>query len=157
MNRTQASKAGKQFGWMESAYPTEYKPAARRFSALSIACPACLASVRELCEGPRVCQQRMTLALELSRAGELEEVEPTQAVPPCDACMNGKRNRAGRPAACSPEHRCQRTYPTGHSCTSAVAKPGATYCEWHTPKSFNNTIPRLPRQRTVSTVQTTLV
>jgi hypothetical protein len=122
------------YAFMESVLPE--LPVARRFTATSIACPACGVPSGTACSGPRVCAERLDVALDLMRAGQLAEAAQEEPSAPMDlldsaGCQDcgQTRSQAGRPIAC-PDHRCQRVLRTGRRCRSPFA-PGARYCPPH--------------------------
>jgi hypothetical protein len=121
----------KAYAFMEPAVPD--LPMARRFTATSIACPNCSVPSGTACTGARVCQERLDVALDLMRGGQLAEA-PTVSVADtlglCQEC-GVERNARGNPVACA-NHRCERWLPTKRRCRSVI-EPRSRYCVAHVP------------------------
>ena len=125
---------GHAYAFMESVLPD--LPMARAYSATSVPCPSCQAETGEACSGPRVCQERLDVALALARSGELPEALPAPVTPVelldpagCEQCTRGGATKAGRPIGCE-VHRCHRTLRTGRRCRSVI-KRGSRTCRAH--------------------------
>jgi hypothetical protein len=136
------ARQGYKWGWMERSYAEP--PIARRWVATDVACSACQASAGEACSGPRVCPERLAMALEMARSGQLPVAPPDQKAVPssCAECGSSGTTRGGLAKACGdPLHRCQKRFPTGHTCTAAVV-PGTRYCPAHplVPARWNGTL-----------------
>jgi hypothetical protein len=127
------ARAGIRYGWMESVF-TE-SPAAKSYTALSLACPNGHAEAGVPCPAPKVCPERVAAAVDALHAGQLEErPEPTpaevaRAAQPCEACVAAPKTSRGYTGACSPAHQCARQLPAGR-CRRAAILPGR-WCAGH--------------------------
>jgi hypothetical protein len=120
-----------RYAFMEKVIP-KVATEPRRWLAVDVRCPACGVPSGTACAGPRFHTERMQLAAQLARDGQLAEAPPVTVAGPCEACGDG--GWRGQAPACSPEHQCSRIRGnTGERCTSAVA-PGSRYCGPHKPR-----------------------
>lgn len=110
---------------------------AKKYTACSIECPRCSAGIGESCGGPTICPERLAIALDLVRSGELPEAperddSDVQACSDCRVTTNAKEQFL---ACGNPMHRCHRMLrTTGKQCRRVVVA-GTRYCDGHKPNA----------------------
>jgi hypothetical protein len=111
---------------MSHSAPDFVRDEGRRFLATDLLCEDCGAVVGERCVGTRFCAQRMQLAAQLARDGEIQSHGPARVVAECPDCerMNGM-------ACAANGHRCAKRTRDGSQCQHAVV-PGTRFCRTHT-------------------------
>jgi hypothetical protein len=105
----------------------------KSWTALDLSCATCGAPVGQACTGPRICSSRMSAALQLARAGDLQARGPASAnlvpeelkVPalPQKACGIAPPQKIGRKPKLGPEQRAEvvRRYRAGGVTYSQLA------------------------------------